>query len=366
MVVQIRERHADIATPPAPAAVLIDAVGLGRRFGPTVAVADVSLQVAGGTVLALLGPNGAGKTTTMQMLAGLLPPTTGHAAIHGYDVVRASEAVRARVGLMVDEPGFYPEMTIEEYLLFVARLYRVPTPEARTRIADLLERFGLGTKRRARLSALSKGMRQKVALARAVVHAPPVLLLDEPTSALDPLSAQAVHQFIMERRRAGDAIIISTHNLPEAEALADRVAIIAAGRLRRQGTPAELCRAPDGLETFALALGGECAYRADKILPIVRDVPGVRDLAPAEAARTAYERHGRCELTYRTATPERTNAALTATLAAHGLPMVTLTHRPRRLHEVYLDTIADTVARAAGTTEATENRVTEAACPPRS
>src|SRR5437763_4636698 len=253
---------------------LIDAVGVERRFGPTVAVADVSLQVARGEVVALLGPNGAGKTTTMQMLAGLLPPTAGRAVVAGHDVVRASATRRAHVGLMVDEPGFYPEMSVEEYLLFVAQLYRIRTRDASVRVSDLLERFGLTTQRRTRLSALSKGMRQKVALLRAIIHTPPVLLLDEPTSALDPLSAQAVHRYIVERRSAGDAIVISTHNLPEAEVLANRVAIIAAGRLRRLGTPVDLCRAPDGRGAFILTVAGERAGTGSTLL---RESPGLDD-----------------------------------------------------------------------------------------
>jgi ABC-2 type transport system ATP-binding protein len=310
---------------------LIDAVGLERRFGPTVAVADVSLQVARGEVVALLGPNGAGKTTTMQMLAGLLPPTAGHAMVAGHDVVRASARVRAHVGLMVDEPGFYPEMSVEEYLLFVAQLYRIRTRDARVRLSDLLERFGLTTQRRMRLSSLSKGMRQKVALLRAIIHTPPVLLLDEPTSALDPLSAQAVHRYIVERRGAGDAIVISTHNLPEAEALADRVAIIAAGRLRRLGTPADLCRAPDGRETFILAVAGGCA---DTVSTLLRDAPDLYDV-------TLASKSGRHRVTYRTGTPDRSNAALTSALAARGIAVLTLAHQPRPLQAVYLQVIEE-------------------------
>src|SRR5947208_1783943 len=151
-------------------------------------------------------------------------------------------------------------------------------------------------------------MRQKVALLRAISHTPPVLLLDEPTSALDPLSAQAVHQYIVERRGAGDAIVISTHNLPEAEVLADRVAIIAAGRLRRLGTPADLCRAPDGRETFILTVAGGCAGTVSTLL---RDAPDLYDV-------TLAGEPGRHRVTYRTGTPDRSNAALTSALAAQG------------------------------------------------
>ena len=327
----VREETSPCVQSEAPAP-LIDAHGLERRFGATVAVADVSLRVAPGEVLALLGPNGAGKTTTLQMLAALLPPSLGQARVAGFDVLTQPRQVRARVGLMIDEPGFYPEMRILEYLIFVARLYGVAPQTARARAEAMLERFDLEGKRQARLDALSKGMRQKVALIRALLHQPPVLLLDEPTSALDPLSARAVHRFIRERRAAGDAVILCTHNLPEAEALADRVAIIAAGRLVRQGTPAELCRAPDGREPYELTLAGTGAAAAPGLLVAIQ---GLHDLAPAEPDGTGQR------YTYRTASPERTNAALIAALAAHGHAVVTLEHRPRHLGTVYLEAIEE-------------------------
>jgi ABC-2 type transport system ATP-binding protein len=310
----------------------IEAEGLGRRFGELTAVRDVTLRVERGEVLALLGPNGAGKTTTLQMLAGLLPPTEGRAVVAGYDICSESDQVRAHVGLMVDEPGFYPEMTIDEYLFFVTQLYRLPRARASAAIDDHLERFDLTPKRRSRLDSLSKGMRQKVALIRALIHTPPVLLLDEPTSALDPLSVRTVHQFIKSRRAAGDSIIISTHNLPEAQALADRVALIARGRLRRQGTLAEMCRAPDGLETFDLRLA---SHLDDDVLREIRDLRGIDSAVTTEVTETHHT------VSFRTGTAEETNGLLIDWLARRGCRVVTLAPRPYDLAGVYLEVIAE-------------------------
>lgn len=308
---------------------LITCEKLGRRFGKVTAVQDVSLQVASGEVLALLGPNGAGKTTTMQMLAALLAPSEGVARVAGFDVRSQSKAVRARVGIMLDEPGFYGEMLVEDYLLFFAKLYGLKPDAIRPTLLDLLERFGLTAKRRAKLETLSKGMRQKVSLARALLHHPPVLLLDEPTSALDPLSARAVQQYIIERKKAGDAIIISTHNLPEAEALADRVAIVARGKLRRQGTPAELRRQPDGSEPFALTLGGP----PDGHLAMLRTVTGLEGVHETHSGPDEHT------ILYATRQPRQNNAALVSALVNRGAEVVSLTPRPRSLSEVYLETI---------------------------
>jgi len=179
-----------------------------------------------------------------------------------------------------------------------------------------------------------------VALIRAVIHRPPVLLLDEPTSALDPLSARAVHDFIRERRAAGDAVIICTHNLPEAEDLADRVAIVAASRLRCLGTRAELCRAPDGLESYALALA---AAPSPAILDALAETPGLTDLtlvSPADQRGDASHASRR-QLIYRTRTPDATNAAVTMGLTARGVAVLELTLRPYSLSQVYLRTIEE-------------------------
>ena len=316
--------------PPAQGAALIECEGLGRRFGRVTAIEGVSLRVAPGEVLALLGPNGAGKTTTLQMLAALLAPSAGQARVAGHDVRTEAAAVRRQVGIMLDEPGFYQEMTVEDYLLFFARLYNLRPASARPYLLELLDRFGLLPKRRARLDTLSKGMRQRVSLTRALLHRPPVLLLDEPTSALDPLSARAVQHFIVERKRAGDAVIISTHNLPEAEALADAVAIVARGRLRQQGTPAALRRGTDGAEPYALTLAGP----PDGHLDVLQDLDGLQQV---ELVAQGPDEH---TIAYQTLHPRRNNTTAVATLVGRGAQIVSLAPRPRNLSDVYLETIA--------------------------
>ncbi len=315
----------------------VEATGLTRRFGANVAVSEISLSVGPGELVALLGPNGAGKTTTLQMLAGLLPPSSGRARVAGYDIVTQSAQVRARVGLMVDEPGFYPEMTIREYLGFMARLYGIGPADARRRVDETIDRFDLTDKRNARLTSLSKGMRQKVALSRALIHLPPVLLLDEPTSALDPLSSRAVHQYIRERRAAGDAVILSTHHLAEAETLADRVVIIAGGSIRRQGTWAELRRPVAGQESFLLTLARSLDTN---ILALVRDVPGL------EHAQQLKDAAGYQHLAYRTCTPDQTNPALTEALCRSGAAIRLLEPQVRSMQTVYLEALgeADAIA----------------------
>jgi ABC-2 type transport system ATP-binding protein len=219
---------------------MIRARGLGRRFGTFVAVDDVSLDIAPGTLLALLGPNGAGKTTTVRMLAGLLAPSHGSACVAGYDVSRQPAAVRARVGLVTDVPGLYEQMSPEAYLHFFGRLFGLDAPIRRKRVDDLLEMFALADRRRDRMVTFSRGMQQKVALARALLHEPSVVFLDEPTAGLDPLAARAVRELIMSMKHARRGIVLCTHDLDEAERLADQVAILHGGRIVARDTPAAL------------------------------------------------------------------------------------------------------------------------------
>jgi len=204
---------------------VITASALSRRFGVRTVVKDVTFEVGRGEIVALLGPNGAGKTTTMRMLAGLIAPTSGSVAIEGVQLTRATgSALRSRIGFLTESPGLWDRLTVRENLNIYAGLYGLANAE-RT-IERALETFELRGRGDERTAELSKGTRQKVALARALLHDPIVMLLDEPTSGLDPEVTRSVRQLLEEKRAAGCAILVSTHNLDEAERLADRVAVL--------------------------------------------------------------------------------------------------------------------------------------------
>jgi ABC-2 type transport system ATP-binding protein len=230
---------ADPASPAYPAlGTVIVAQHLTRRFGSRVVVEDLTFEVARSEIVALLGPNGAGKTTTMRMLAGLIAPTSGTVTIDGVVMSPGTGGqLRARIGLLTETPGLWDRLTIRENLSVYAGLYDLA--DADRAIDRLLDLFELAAHESARAAELSKGMRQKVALARALLHAPTVLLLDEPTAGLDPEITRAVRGLLEDRRAAGCAILVSTHNLDEAERLADRVAVLQ-GRLIALDTPAAL------------------------------------------------------------------------------------------------------------------------------
>lgn len=219
---------------------MILAEALTKQFDTLTAVDQVDLNVPSGHVLALLGPNGAGKTTTVRMLTSILLPTSGHASVAGFDVVRQPAQVRAKVGVLTEHHGLYNRMNADEYLAFYGALYRLTPEVIRQRTDDWLERFNLAAAKRKRLGEFSKGMRQKLALVRALLHEPPVLLLDEPTSAMDPESARIVRDAIHQLKSDERTIILCTHNLAEAEELADQIAIISKGRILYNGTAVEI------------------------------------------------------------------------------------------------------------------------------
>jgi ABC-2 type transport system ATP-binding protein len=204
---------------------VISAQHLTRRFAARAVVADVSFDVSKSEIVALLGPNGAGKTTTMRMLGGLIAPTSGSVVIDGVPLTPATAGtLRARIGFLTESPGLWDRLTVRENLRTYAALYGLSQPDrAIERVTDVLQ---LSPQASVRAAELSKGMRQKVALARALLHEPPVMLLDEPTSGLDPEITRGVRRLLEERRAAGCAILVSTHNLDEAERLADRVAVL--------------------------------------------------------------------------------------------------------------------------------------------
>jgi ABC-2 type transport system ATP-binding protein len=199
---------------------MIETEDLSKRFSDLWAVDGVTLSVGAGQILALLGQNGAGKTTTVRMLTSLIRPTRGRARVAGYDVALQERQVRGSVGVLTEQHGLYGRMTALEYLDFFGRLHQLADETRRRRIRDLLEYFGLQDVAANRVGEYSKGMRQKLALARALLHEPPILLLDEPTSAMDPESARLVRDEIARLRSEQRTIVICTHNLAEAEQLA--------------------------------------------------------------------------------------------------------------------------------------------------
>jgi ABC-2 type transport system ATP-binding protein len=204
---------------------MIAAYGLTRRFGSRTAIDDVSFTVARGEIFGLLGPNGAGKTTTLRLLAGLISPSAGAATVAGVPLERRRLAeVRARVGFLTEAPGLWDRLTVRRNLLVYARLYGLAAPE--DTVQRTLDLFGLADRADSPAAQLSKGMKQKVALARALMHEPAVVLLDEPTSGLDPQTARLVRDLVLELRDRGHAVIISTHNLDEAERVATRIGVL--------------------------------------------------------------------------------------------------------------------------------------------
>ena len=202
---------------------LIRTHNLSKRFGENTAVDNLTLSIPAGEIFGLLGPNGAGKTTTLRMLTALIAPTGGEAYVAGYRVGQDDTALRKNVGILTESPGLYDRLSAERNLDFFARLYEVE--DIPGQIERYLRMLGLWDRRGEPVGQFSRGMRQKVAIARALLHEPPVLLLDEPTSGLDPESARTTRQFISGLRDEGRAILICTHNLDEADRLCDRIAI---------------------------------------------------------------------------------------------------------------------------------------------
>lgn len=250
----------------------IRADGLARAFGPVRAVDSVSFQVETGEVFGLLGPNGAGKTTLIRLLAGVLVPDTGSSRVLGLDPVTDGSLVRGRSGVLTETPAVYERLTARQNLAFAADVFGVPLPEVACRTNDLLARFALQDRADEPVGGFSKGMKQRLALARALVHDPELLFLDEPTAGLDPAASRQVHDLVRALRDEGRTVVLCTHHLVEAEALCDRVGVLAKGRLIALGTVRELsdkllAASPVALEFLAPV--------TDQVIAAVGAVPGV-------------------------------------------------------------------------------------------
>lgn len=295
---------------------------LCKKFGDFLAVDGVTLHVKAGEVLALLGPNGAGKTTTVRILTSVLRPTHGWARVAGYDVVTQSSQVRASVGILTEQHGLYVRMPGDEYLDFFGQLFGLDASTRKKRVNHLLDLFSLQASRNQRIGEYSKGMRQKLALARAMLHDPQVLLLDEPTSAMDPESARLVRDSIRDLRSGERAIVICTHNLAEAEELADQVAIIRRGKIIVKGSPDYLKRNLLGAAEYEIRLG----------ISLNGKIP---DLPPG----AELTKQGTDWLRYQSHQPEQVNPQVLESLLGNGFPVISLQEVPRSLEQLYLQAV---------------------------
>ncbi len=313
------ERQSATAPPPA---VVLD--GLHKRFGALEAVATLHLDILQGEVFGLLGPNGAGKTTTIRMLATLITPSGGRALVNGIELGTNNAAIRRSVGLLTEAPGLYERLTAEQNLRFFARLYDVSSREQLKRIAFYMGMLGLTERRDRAVGGYSKGMKQKVAIARALIHEPRLLLLDEPTSGLDPESAKVVRDFILDLKQSGRTIVLCTHDLDEASRLCDRVGIIRQG-LVRVDSPRSLGRGVFGRRVqMSLGRGREGALVA------IRGVQGWSNASLDDGV-----------LTVDTDDPDRFNPALLRALIVAGVEVRFVTEVVPTLEDTYLELMRD-------------------------
>lgn len=260
---------------------MIKVADVTKRYGPKTAVKNISFEVERGEIVGFLGPNGAGKTTTMRILTGFLPPTSGTAEVGGYDVGENPLEVKRRIGYLPESPPLYPEMEVGDYLRFVARIKGIPKKEVSRRVDCAFERTASGSVRDTLIGKLSKGFRQRVGLAQALIHSPEVLVLDEPTSGLDPKQIIEVRRLI--RALAGEhTIILSTHILPEVEDTCSRVIIINEGRIEASDTPENLRANLQGANALLLEVEGP-ADEVEERLGLERGVRSVNREADSGA-----------------------------------------------------------------------------------
>jgi ABC-2 type transport system ATP-binding protein len=308
----------------------IETEALTRRFDDHVAVEALSFSVAAGETYALLGPNGAGKTTTVRMLCGVLSPSAGTARVLGSDVGREAAAVRGQVGLLTETPGLYDRLTVLQVLAFFAELYDIPEPGERIR--RYLELLGLWEQRDAPTATLSKGMKQKVALVRALFHEPRLLFLDEPTAGLDVPTQRTVRELLTRLKAEGRTVVLTTHNLDEAERVADRIGLLST-RMVAEGTPEELRRR---------LVGRRVRVRVERVTPEL--VAAARAVSGTNAVESS-----RAELRVELADVDERTPDLVAALVAAGGRVRAVEVEEASLEEVYLRLLGPSAANGEAT-----------------
>jgi ABC-2 type transport system ATP-binding protein len=308
---------------------VIEVSGVTKQFGRFVAVRDLAFTVSQGEVLGFLGPNGAGKTTTMRILTGFIPPTIGTARVAGHDVVRDPLAAKRKTGYLPENPPLYPEMTVIDYLDFVARIKGVPPGRRKSRVAETLERCALSEVRQTLTGKLSRGYRQRVGLAQALVHDPEVLILDEPTAGLDPKQINQTRDLI--RSLGGThTIVLSTHILPEVSMTCDRVVIIHRGRVVASGTTESLTEKLGGGAALEVTVAGSEARASGVLL----EVPA---LSKVEAVRRG---NGWVSFRLEVREGEDARSDVSRRIVGAGLGLLGLRQEGMSLEDVYLRIIS--------------------------
>ena len=304
---------------------MIDVQGLTKRYGRTVAVNDLHFSVKKGEILGFLGPNGAGKTTTMRVLTCFMPPTTGKVTVAGFDVMKEPIEVKKRVGYLPETPPLYTDMRVDEMLVFAGRIKGVPSSELAHRVAEVSKKTSIADVSNKIVGHLSKGYRQRVGLAAALIHNPEVLVLDEPTAGLDPKQIIETRRLI--KSLAGEhTIILSTHILPEAANTCDRVMIINQGKLVAEDTPENLTARLQGFETMHLLVQGPERDVRERLSKI----PGVSGVTPAPSS------NGRVELDVQTAKGRDVRSELARAVVESGWELLELRPVGLSLEEIFL------------------------------
>ena len=306
---------------------MIEVKDLTKSFGERTAVDHVSFVVNRGEILGFLGPNGAGKTTTMRILTGFLPATSGTAQVAGFDVFNDSLEVRKRIGYLPENPPLYLDMSVSAYLEFVARIKNVPAEKRQARVDDAMAKTNITDKRHELIKRLSRGYKQRVGLAQALVHDPEVIILDEPTVGLDPKQIIEVRHLI--KGLAGShTIILSTHILPEVSMTCDRVVIINRGRIAAIDTPANLTTQLKGVQNVLL----EVAADQNAVSAAVREIPGVRKVTAEPAGG-----NGRVALMVEVSSGQDVRSQIAARIVGRGWPLYELRGVNLSLEEIFLE-----------------------------
>jgi ABC-2 type transport system ATP-binding protein len=300
----------------------VETHNLSRSYKKVFAVQDLNLQIPMGSVFGFLGPNGAGKTTTVRMLSALIEPSSGSAQILGHRLGQEDNEIRRKVGILTEIPGLYDELSVLENLIFFGQLYGLSKPQAKARAQHYLQMLGLWERRNTNVTKLSRGMRQKLAIARAIQHEPKLIFLDEPTVGLDPEASLIIRNFINELRSNGRTIFLTTHHLQDAQALCDQIAFFQ-GRILAQGTIKELLQEHYG-QRIRITLQGP----AETWIEALAKLDFIENIE-AQAQ----------QLVIRLKQPEQNNQHLIRRLIEHNAPIIYVEELPGSLEDLYLKTI---------------------------